>query len=240
MDHSVFKAPRLYYPHPLNAGGGFHIEGPQHHYLRNVMRRQAGDILRLFNAQDGEWAARIDDCGKKSVTGAVEAQIRPVPAPQGPKVTLCFSPLPKDRMDMLVEKAVELGVHALQPLVMEFSSVRKVNEDRITTQIIEAAEQSERMDIPALLPLMPFTIWAATQKTPFLVALERAEAAPIAQAAQGVEDFALVIGPEGGFSDGERAAVTAHGQARAVNLGPRILRAETAALAGLALILLPR
>lgn len=241
MDHSVFKAPRLYYPHPLGPGAGFTLEGPQHHYLRNVMRRQAGDVLRLFNPGDGEWAVRIAECGKKAVTGTVEAQIRTPEASRGPAVTLCFSPLPKDRMDMLVEKAVELGVAALQPLVMEFSSVRKVNEDRITAQIVEAAEQSERLDIPGLLPIRPFAGWLAAQKAPFVVALERAEAVPLGEAAiGGMTDCAFLIGPEGGFSDGERKALTQHEMARCVTLGPRILRAETAAMAGLSLLLLSR
>ncbi len=256
MDQAFYKAPRLYYPQPLGLGGGFTLEGAQHHYLKNVMRKGVGDIVRLFNPQDGEWAARIAEIGKKSLSGAVETQLRDgieasgaedganVSPPQSPRITLAFSPLPKDRMDVLVEKAVELGVHALQPLTTEFSSVRKVNDERVTAQMVEAAEQCERMDIPVLHPLLPLTQWIGRwtghhPDQPVFAALERVDAAPILEVAarySQLDRLAFLIGPEGGFSQAEKDLLQAHSGVVAVNLGVTILRAETAAVAGIAVL----
>lgn len=247
MNDSIHKSPRIYTPHDLSIGAEITLEGPSHHYLKNVMRKEEGDILRLFNPKGGEFKAVIAKLHKKYLVVNLKEQLRPpyTKDVQHPRITLAFSPLPKDRLDMLVEKAVELGAHNLQPLIFDHTSVRRIKEERIESQIIEAAEQCERMDIPTLAPIMQSDHFLRENKMPFFCALERGNALPFSSALQNQDvkqaqmpapSLTYIIGAEGGFSDRERDALVQNNLCIPVSLGANILRAETAAFYGLSLI----
>ncbi|PZQ48267.1 MAG: 16S rRNA (uracil(1498)-N(3))-methyltransferase [Micavibrio aeruginosavorus] len=228
------KSPRLYLDQTLSESMGVSIDGPAHHYLKNVMRAQEGDSIRLFNGRDGEFAVRIENAGKKTLQLTIEKKTR---AQQNParSLHLVFTPLKKERMDFLVEKAVELGATHLHPILTQNCDVRKINEERIHAQIIEATEQCERMDIAQLLPVEDLFKTLATWKkdVPFLAALERFEAQPL-KPVHG--DVAVLIGPAGGFTQDEKEKIAALQFVKPVSLGDRILRAETAALTALAVL----
>ncbi|MGQ0527138.1 MAG: 16S rRNA (uracil(1498)-N(3))-methyltransferase [Alphaproteobacteria bacterium] len=220
-------SPRLYVTQALQAGAAITLEKAQAHYLKNVMRMQAGASLRLFNGQHGEYRAEITDFAKNHAELELKEQNRPQPPARAAR-HLIFSPIKKHRMDFLVEKAVELGVTHLHPALMQRTELRKINEDRLHAQIIESAEQCERLDIPELLPLqlLPNIIggWAGPE---ILWAAERTEAPHI----KSIENkSAFLIGPEGGFTPEEIEVLGRQKKIRAVSLSPDILRAETAAL----------
>lgn len=246
LDKTI-KLPRLYVDCDLRAGEPAAL-GPQAlHYLRNVMRRKAGDRVRLFNGRDGEWLCVLEDAGGKRVSVVPESCLRSQPPPPRP-LHLAFAPVKKARLDWLVEKAVELGATALHPVLTRNAEVRVLNEARLTAQMAEAAEQCERMDLPALTPLIPlpaflsdFTLKDFTGTgAPLLACLERApDAAPLSAALPPPPDSAaFLIGPEGGFTEDERRLILAAPGVRPVSLGPRILRSETAVCAALAACLL--
>lgn len=240
-----YKTPRLYYADPLQPDTSISLSGNPHHYLRNVMRKNVGDHVRVFNAEHGEFLGEITHIGKKALELNITETIKPALDVQGnaPHITLALSPLAKDRMDMAVEKSCELGIHALQPLIMEHSNTRKVNEERITAQMVEAAEQCERLSLPALQTMMPLREWLASfdkaENPPCIfAAIEREDAAPLADicAQDNISNICFLIGPEGGFSDDEKAMLNASKHVHAVNLGNTILRAETAAIYGLSVL----
>ena len=223
---------RLFVDTPLAAGGLVTVEGPQAHYLANVLRMGAGDQLLLFNGMSGEWLAEIVDAGKKRVTLAVREATRPQESV--PDLWLAFAPIKKGRVDWLVEKAVELGVAHLVPVVTRRTIVDKLNLERMRAHIVEAAEQCGRTSLA--------TIDAPVKLDAFLRGLDGARALYFADETGGepaASAFApgpatLLTGPEGGFTPDEAAAIRAAPGASAISLGPRILRAETAALAGVA------
>jgi 16S rRNA (uracil1498-N3)-methyltransferase len=229
---------RLYVADDLASG---QVVGPapsQAHYLRHVMRCRPGDEIALFNGRDGEWRARIEGFGKGWCSLALLEQLRQQAAEAGP--VLLFAPIKRSRIDTLVEKATELGAAALQPVSTRRTTVARVNIDRLRLIAIEAAEQSGRLTVPEVTaPLVLETLleqWPAGRLLLFLD--EAGGAAPLAEAlasAPASESWALLIGPEGGFDDDERKLLGARDFVIAAGLGPRILRAETAALAALAL-----
>jgi 16S rRNA (uracil1498-N3)-methyltransferase len=231
-------APRLYVTAPLHAGAEIALEKAQAHYLSNVLRLGAGAEVRLFNGRDGEWRTVIADAGKRGATLSAEAMIRPQAAPA--TLVLAFAPLKKDAMDFLVAKATELGATELRPILTERTETRRVNLERIGAQLIEAAEQCERLDVPTVSepePLAGFLAgWAADR--PLWCGDETGRGQPFAAALQefrGPEGpHGILIGPEGGFTEGELARLAGLAFARRIDLGPRILRADTAALAALA------
>lgn len=229
-DHT--KSPRLYLDAPLNEGQTLALTDAAHHYLKNVMRAETGDDVRFFNGRDGEFAARIETIEKKCLTARLEKQLRAQKNPAR-RVHLLFAPIRKERMDFLVEKAVELGATDLHIVLTQNTDQRKTNEDRLTAQIIEAAEQCERLDIPALHAgedlFKKLKSWNAD--IPLFAALERTEAAPLEKQ---IGDCALLIGPSGGFTSGEKERLCALPFLRPASLGDNILRSETAALCGLA------
>lgn len=231
-DHT--KSPRLYLDAPLAGGQTLLLTDAAHHYLKNVMRAEAGDYVRLFNGRDGEFAARIQSIGKKSLDLLLETRLRPQQNPSR-RLHLLFAPIRKERMDFLVEKAVELGTTDLHIVLTQNTDQRKTNEDRLTAQIIEAAEQCERLDIPALHAgeglFKKLKSWDAD--IPLFAALERTDAAPLG--ARG-GDCALLIGPSGGFTAEEKERLAGLAFVRPASLGTNILRSETAALAGLAIL----
>lgn len=231
-DH--YKHPRLYVDQSLERGRAVALAEGQAHYLRTVLRKNTGEHLRLFNEKDGEWLAILGETGKKSAIAVCAEQIRAPQAPQR-RLHMFFPPLGKDRLDFLVEKAVELGASDLHPITTARTEVRKINTIRIMSQIIEAAEQCERHDIPHLhdLAAMETALAAWDQTIPVFAALERADAQPLDPQSG---DCAVLVGPPGGFTPDEKTYLANLPFVKPVTLGPRILRTETAALAALSLL----
>ena len=233
-DRSLSTTPRLHVQGALAQGAAITLDQPQSHYLGSVMRRQPGDMVRLFNGRDGEWAARVASVAKKVVTLVAERQSAPQEAVAD--LWLVFAPLKKGRIDWLVEKACELGVARLVPVITQRTVVDKPNLERLTAHLVEAAEQCGRTAVPILAE--PASLerllkgWPATRALIF--ADETGGDAMAATLAQVPAPAAILIGPEGGFTVAERAAIRAHPAAVPISLGPRILRAETAALAAVA------
>lgn len=229
------SAPRLFVPDPLNAGATIAIHGNGAHYLGAVMRVRPGDTVILNDDVTGEWAAEVTDVAKRHVTLAVARQLRPREAV--PDLWLCVAPVKKPHFDLVIEKATELGVARIVPVLTRRSVVDKVNAERMRAIMIEAAEQCARTALPDLAKLVPLATllrdWPGTRT---LFHADEAGGEPALPAfASGGAPAAILIGPEGGFDDAERAAIAALPQSRAITLGPRILRAETAALSAAAL-----
>ncbi len=229
------SAPRLFVAQLLALGIQIVIEGPQAHYLSRVMRIATGDAVVLCDDQTGEWAARVVDAGKREVVVTCEIQLRP--REQVPDFTLCAALLKKDQFDLVLEKACELGVRRIQPVLTRRCVADKLNLDRARAVLTEAAEQCARTALPELAT--PVKLEALLREWDTNRALFFADENGGANAAQQFAahsgPVALLIGPEGGFDDAERAAVRALPLAHAITLGPRILRGETAAIAGTAL-----
>jgi len=224
---------RLYIDAALAAGLTVEATAAQAHHLATVMRRASGDPLRLFNGRDGEFAARIGPLGRDKASFHVEDRLRP--QPREPDLWLVFALLKRDATDLVVQKATELGASALLPVITERTIAGRVNEARLAAIAIEASEQCERLTLPRVLTPRPLTTvlreWQPARQ--LFAAAERA-AAPAIRAANG--PAALLVGPEGGFTPAELDALRAHPFVTVVSLGPRILRAETACIAGLALL----
>jgi 16S rRNA (uracil1498-N3)-methyltransferase len=228
------SAPRLFVTQLLSAGENIAIEGPQAHYLARVMRVTEGDAVVLCDDLTGEWTAQIVSTSKREVTLRVEAQLRT--REEVPDFTLCAALLKKDRFDLVLEKACELGVRRIQPVITRRCVADKLNLERARSILVEAAEQCARTALPELLA--PVKLEALLRDWPAERALFFADENGGENAAQQFSSHAgpagLLTGPEGGFDEAERAAIRALPQARAVSLGPRILRGETAAIAGTA------
>jgi 16S rRNA (uracil1498-N3)-methyltransferase len=227
---------RLFVEPSLAAGIVVEATAGQAHYLGTVMRRAVGETVRLFNGRDGEWAARIETLSRGKATFHLETLVRTQAGDTD--IWLAFALLKRDTTDLLVQKATELGAAALLPVMTERTNAVRVNLDRLRSIAIEAAEQSERLTVPTLyepqkladlLASWPAerTLWAG---------LER-EDAPPARSAGGPSG--LLIGPEGGFGPLDRMMLDRSPFIRPISLGPRILRAETAAIVGLALLQAP-
>lgn len=229
------SAPRLFVPGPLAQGSSVSLEGNQAHYLAKVMRVAEGDAVVLCDDLTGEWAARVVSAGKREVVLEPAEKLRE--REQVPDFWLCPALLKKDRFDLVLEKATELGVRAIRPVVTRRCVADKLNLERARTAVTEAAEQCARTALPELAA--PVRLDALLRDWPQDRALFFADelgGVPAAEAfAAHTGPAALLIGPEGGFDDAEREAIRAHPAARAISLGPRILRGETAAIAATAL-----
>ena len=229
------SAPRLFVPGALSEGARISLDGGQAHYLGKVMRVATGDAVILCDDATGEWLARVEQSGKRDVTLSIETLLRP--RESVPDFWLCPALLKKDRFDLVLEKATELGVADLRPVLTRRCVADKLNPERARTIVTEAAEQCARTALPALAE--PVKLDALLRDWPEGRALFFADengGAPAAAAfAAHSGPAALLVGPEGGFDDAERAAIRAHPAARPITLGPRILRGETAAIGGLAL-----
>lgn len=228
------SAPRLFVSETLAEGALVRIEGNPAHYLVRVMRVGAGDIVILCDDATGEWAARVSDTGKRDVMLEVIERLREREAV--PDLWLCPALLKKDRFDLILEKATELGAACIQPVITRRCVADKLNLERARSITTEAAEQCARTALPGLAePVKLDALLARWPEERALFFADETGGAPAARAfAAHTGPAAILTGPEGGFDDAERAAIRAHPQARAITLGPRILRGETAVMAALA------
>lgn len=226
------STPRLFVDQPLAAGMSIELDGAPANYLAAVMRVGPGDPVRLFDDRTGEWLALVREAGRRRVLLAIERQLGA--RETVPDLWLLFAPIKKGRIDWLVEKATELGVSRLQPVITARTIVDRPNLDRLRAHMIEAAEQCDRTALPELAEPVTLTRllggWEAGRT---LLFADEGGGAPLANVvAPG--PAAILTGPEGGFTADERDAIRAVPGALAVTLGPRILRADTAALAAVA------
>ena len=232
------RAPRLHLNAGLAAGCEIELKPARAHYLRSVLRLGPGAAVAVFNAEDGEWLCRIAGIGKNGARLTAERQLC-YPEPGGePDLWLLFAPIKRARLDWLVEKATELGVAALLPVWTARTQVERVNLDRLRAHAVEAAEQSERLSVPDLraperLGRLLAT-WPGARR--LVVCDESGAGEPISKAAARLPPgpAALLVGPEGGFDETELDAFGKLSFVTRVGLGPRVLRAETAALAAVA------
>lgn len=229
------SAPRLFVATALSQDAIVALDGPQAHYLARVMRVAPGDVVILCDDVTGEWAARVTEAGKRDVVVTCEALLRS--REQVPDFTLCAALLKKDRFDLVLEKACELGVRHIQPVLTRRCVADKLNLERARAVLVEAAEQCARTALPSIAAPVKLDVllkeWDAARHLFF--ADENGGDSAAAQFAAHRGPTAILTGPEGGFDEAERAAIRALPQAHAITLGPRILRGETAAIAATAL-----
>lgn len=221
------KAPRLYVPDDLTEGAIITLSPDHAHYLQNVMRKAAGDIIRIFNGRDGEFVATLSPKSKKTAE-LIDLKRSKKQKNAAIKIHLYFAPIKKDRLSWIMEKAVELGVTDFHPIITDRTENRKYNADKITKQIIEAAEQCERLDMPIMHNAVHLNQCQFIHPT--FAAIERLDYIPPFQPQQNKTDIGLAIGPEGGWTQNEISLLSSHENITPVHLGDLILRAETAAL----------
>jgi 16S rRNA (uracil1498-N3)-methyltransferase len=240
MAHYDFRTPRLFVEVPLAAGTRVTLDRGQTNYLVNVLRLAAGRPVLLFNGRDGEWKAEVTEASRKSVVLGVIEQTRSQTAPTD--LHYLFAPLKHARLDYMVQKAVEMGASRLHPVLTRHSQAERVNLVRMRANAIEAAEQCGILNLPEIATPTPFErlidVWPAERLLVFCD--EDAKGAdPIRSlggAARAGGPVSVLIGPEGGFAEQERAALARLPNVIRLSLGPRILRADTAAVAALALV----
>lgn len=233
-----YKMQRLFVPQDLAAGAAFEAGPEQSHYLSHVLRMAEGAELLVFNGRDGEWLARIAAKAKKTVRLETVEQTRPQPAT--PDLVYCFAPLKVGRLDYLVQKAVEMGAGVLQPVITQHTQLARVSIERLQANAVEAAEQCGILVIPEVREALKFSAllsgWDRERRLIFCdESAETNNPLPALQAI-GERKLGLLIGPEGGFSEDERKQLYALPFVTAIPLGPRILRADTAAVAALAVM----
>lgn len=237
-----FKSPRLFVAAPLAPGAVISLSAAQAHYLVTVLRLRAGDHVLVFNGADGEWRARLLAAERRSATLEALDQTRAqTPAAD---VDYLFAPLKQARLDYMVQKAVEMGVARLGPVLTQYTQVNRVNAERMQANAMEAAEQCGILNVPAIMaPVRLPALIEHFQPTRLLVLCD--EAAEVSDPIAALAPFrsrtapmpvAVLIGPEGGFAPAERDALDKVPQRVRIALGPRILRADTAAVAALALV----
>ena len=227
---------RLYVDHPLGAGQTVVLSRDQAHYLFGVMRLSQGAEVALFNGYDGEWTAEVAEAGKRG--GVLECREQAAAQMMPPDLWLIFAPIKKARTDFIVEKAAEMGAARIMPVQTDFTNAERIRQDRLQAHAIEAAEQCGGTYVPPVEDLQKLdrllADWPEDRRLIFCdESLVGARAA--LEAAPAGDKWAILIGPEGGFSDAERARLTTHPATTAISLGPRILRADTAAVAALTL-----
>jgi 16S rRNA (uracil1498-N3)-methyltransferase len=233
-----YKMQRLFVAADLAADATVPLEAAQAHYLANVLRMPEGGELLAFNGRDGEWLARLSAKSKKAVELTAVELTRPQPPPAD--LVYCFAPLKQGRLDYLVQKAVEMGAGVLQPVITQHTQVAKIGTDRIESNAIEAAEQCGILAIPEVREAQKIErLLAAWERDRRLIFCDEDSSTnnplPALQAITETK-LGLLVGPEGGFSDDERRHLRALPFVTAIPLGPRILRADTAAVAALAVI----
>ncbi|MDZ4374861.1 MAG: 16S rRNA (uracil(1498)-N(3))-methyltransferase [Phenylobacterium sp.] len=228
---------RLHVPHDLSADAALDLDEGQSRYLVAVMRLKPGDSVALFNGRDGEWRAEVETVGKRAVRLRTLGLSRPQET--GPDLDLVIALVKRARLETIVEKVAELGARRVRPVVTERTNADHTRVDRLQAIATEASEQTGRLDVPEVLEPVKLTRlladWEADRR--LLFCDEAGDAKPLLQAvADGAQTpWAILIGPEGGFSPGERDLLRSSPLTTAASLGPRILRADTAAITALAL-----
>jgi 16S rRNA (uracil1498-N3)-methyltransferase len=232
---------RLYVEAALPGDGAITLGADQSHYLANVMRARAGDAVALFNGRDGEWASEITGIAKRAVTLTLGAKIREQKTE--PDLWLAFAPIKKARIDFIAQKATELGVSHLIPVITRRTIVDRVKTERLHANAVEAAEQCERLTVPTVGEPVKLEAlladWPADRRIMFCD--EQLTGAPAHSALSAADDktapapWGILIGPEGGFDDHERKLIRAQAGTTVCTLGPRVLRADTAAMAAISL-----
>jgi 16S rRNA (uracil1498-N3)-methyltransferase len=227
---------RLFVEYPLGQGQSVPLNRDQAHYLFGVMRQGVGAELLLFNGRDGEWRARVIEAGKRGGILTCEQQTRPLHTP--PDLWLIFAPIKKARTDFIVEKATEMGAARILPVHTAFTNSERIRQDRLQAHAIEAAEQCGGTYVPEVAELQRLDRllmdWPGERQLMFCDEVTAGTGVGLGVNAPG-GPWAILIGPEGGFSDAERARLAAMPSAHVVSLGPRILRADTAAVAAMTL-----
>lgn len=240
-----FRTPRLHVADNLAIGVRLSISAPQLHYLKDVLRLKPGDGVLVFNGRDGEWRAQLADAPKRTMELAIEAQTRAQTLPND--LHYLFAPLKRARLDYVAQKAVEMGASVLQPLATRRTQAERVNLARLRANVIEAAEQCGVLSVPEAREPLPFQRALAAlapdrllvfcdEDAPLADPLAALAAAAREAPAAGPAKLAVLVGPEGGFHAEERALALARPGVVRLALGPRILRADTAAVAALALV----
>lgn len=229
--------PRLHLDAGLDHQREIALDREQAHYLAGVLRLAAGDPVAVFNARDGEWLAYVTEVTKKGLRLRCERQVSAVMPP--PDIDYCFAPLKHARLDYVVQKATELGARRLRPVITQRTIAERVNLERMRANVIEAAEQCNLVFVPEVLePVKLPQLLRDWEKDRALVHCDEtaAIADPLAALAPLKAPAAVLIGPEGGFTDDEKALLTSLPFVTAISLGPRIMRADTAAVAALTLV----
>lgn len=252
MPRYDIRTPRLYLDLPLATGQGVPFDRDQANYLRNVLRLGQGDPVLLFNGRDGEWQAKLVELGKKTLAAEIGERQREQPSPRD--LQFLFAPLKHARLDYMAQKAVEMGVSRLQPVITRHTQVARVNVERMHANAIEAAQQCGVLSIPEVGEPVPFKALLRPSEADRLLIFcdedaelkdpvaalagvrSRPNALLPASTAEEVQPMAVLIGPEGGFSQEERDALLERPNVLRLSLGPRILRGDTAAVAALALV----
>jgi 16S rRNA (uracil1498-N3)-methyltransferase len=239
MPELDFSAPRLFVDAPLGAGQSVALERNQSNYLGNVLRLSAGNTILVFNGRDGEWQARITG-RKKADSLEIVSQTRP--QDRLPDIAYVFAPLKHARLDYMVQKAVEMGASRLQPVLTRHTQVSRVNSERMRANVIEAAEQCGILTLAAVTEPVPLDRYLGQREAKRMLVFcdEAADVRnPLEALQQGLavaDGVDILIGPEGGFAEEERTLLLRQPKTLRLSLGPRILRADTAGVAALALV----
>ncbi len=239
MPLADFSAPRLFIDAPLGEGETATLDRAQSNYLGNVLRLAAGDTILVFNGRDGEWRAQAS--GRKRLD-SLTVLARTRPQDRLPELAYVFAPLKHARLDYMVQKAVEMGASSLQPVITRFTQVARINGERMRANVIEAAEQCGILSLADVADPVPLERFLETRDSRRLLVFcdEAAEVADplraLAAAPTDWQGIEVLVGPEGGFADDERALLLRQPRMLRLSLGPRILRADTAAVAALALV----
>ncbi|PRZ49954.1 16S rRNA (uracil(1498)-N(3))-methyltransferase [Tritonibacter scottomollicae] len=228
---------RLYVDHPLGAGQTVPLDRDQAHYLFGVMRLAVGARVALFNGRDGEWQAEVAEASKRSGVLSCVEQSNPLQMP--PDLWLIFAPIKKARTDFIVEKAAEMGAARILPVGTEFTNSERIRQDRLQAHAVEAAEQCGGTYVPEVAELQKLSglldHWPAERQLMFCDEAEVGQQLFLDVTQGEGQAWAILIGPEGGFSPAERKRLHGMAQSHVVSLGPRILRADTAAVAAMTL-----
>lgn len=226
------QIPRLFVGQPLGAVSTVVLDGNQAHYLANVLRLRPGSPVDLFDNIGGEWRAEVETAARRTVALVIRQHLRP--REEVPDLWLCVAPLKRQRFEWVIEKAAELGVRRIVPVQTRRTVAERINHARLHAHMIEAAEQCGRTALPELADAVPLmAMLGEWQAKRMLIFADEEGGAPMSQLSPGYP-AAVLIGPEGGFDPAERTALLAHDNVRRLSLGPRILRADTAAVAALA------
>jgi 16S rRNA (uracil1498-N3)-methyltransferase len=233
-----FRSTRLFVDHALALDAALGLGRPQANYLLNVLRMKEGDVLLVFNGRDGEWRARIAEATRKSCRLEVIEQTRPQPPPYD--LHYLFAPLKQARLDYMIQKAVEMGASRITPVLTRHTQVARINAQRMRANAVEAAEQCGILSLPAIDEAVALTkaleAWPPDRQLVFCDELASPGGPLPALARLSGRPLAVLIGPEGGFSREERDDLLSRPFVTGLSLGPRILRADTAAVAALALV----